>query len=197
MIKNIIFDLGNVLIDFHPIEHLKTKKLSEKQREIVYRAIFLSEEWVELDKGTMTREEALESIYLKNPDDRALLSENTDFENILIPIEVNVKIFKELKEQGYKLYYLTNYHEDLFEYTYNKFEFFKNFDGGIVSAHVKMIKPDFEIYHELLNQYNLTPSETLFIDDTEKNTIAAESLGISAIHLEERNSLRNQLKMIL
>lgn len=196
-IKNIIFDLGNVLINFHPENHLRNKGLSGRELEFIHREIFLSREWVELDRGTMTRDEALKSIYKRNPGREKQLSENTDFKKMLTPIESNTKILKGLKAKGYNLYYLTNYHDDLFEYSFKKFNFFREFSGGIVSAHVKLIKPDPRIYNTLLDKYNLLASESLFIDDTEVNTSAAEKLGIKAIHLKEEESLEKRLSMAL
>jgi len=194
MIKNIIFDLGNVLVSFQPELYLKSKGLSSDDVNLVYKEIFLSKEWVELDRGTISRDEALKAICDRNESDKKLLMENTDFEKILEPIAENVRILGELKKKGYKLYYLTNYHEDLFEYSYDKLGFFHHFDGGVVSAHVKLIKPDPPIYKKLIEKYHLQPEETLFIDDSEKNTQAATELGIQAIHLPDYNVLEELLK---
>ena len=90
----------------------------------------------------------------------------------------------------YNLFYLTNYHDELFKHSFTKYEFFQLFEGGVVSAHVKQIKPDQEIYEILINKYGLNVQETIFIDDSHKNTLAAEQLGIESIHLKEPHQLK-------
>ncbi len=193
MIKNIIFDLGNVLMTFQPVEFLKTKGLCKQDIDFVYREIFLSDEWIKLDKGIISKSDALKAIYDRNPEQKQILKENSNFKELLKPIKKNVIILEELKRKQFKIYYLTNYHEDLFDYSLEKFPFFKNFDGGIVSAHVKLIKPDPEIYKNILNKYDLDPLETLFIDDSEKNTLAAEKFNMKTIHLKDQNKLSHSL----
>jgi epoxide hydrolase-like predicted phosphatase len=190
MIKNIIFDLGNVLIDFNPKKYLMNEGLIDADLEFVYKEIFLSNEWVELDRGTMTREEALKSITFRNPDKIKLLMDFAHFEEVLIPIESNVEILLELKNRGYKTFYLTNYHIEAFDFAFSNFDFFKCFDGGVVSAKVKLIKPDPRIYRTLQENYNLIPEESLFIDDTKNNVEVAAELGFHTIHLLNQEDLK-------
>ncbi len=193
MIKNVIFDLGNVLLNFQPKELLKSKGLNKQDLDFVYKEIFLSDEWVELDRGTISRKEAFNSITARNPENVELLLQFTNFEEILTPIEDNVGIVAELKNRGYNTYYLTNYHRDAFEYAFSNFDFFNNFDGGIVSADVKLIKPDPMIYKTISEKYQLKPEESLFIDDTKKNVEAAAELGFNTIHLVEKEQLKKLL----
>ena len=76
----------------------KSKGLNKEERDFLYREIFLSNEWVELDRGTMNREEAINVICNKNPKESELIRAHCDFENILTPITHNVEILKELKD---------------------------------------------------------------------------------------------------
>lgn len=194
MINNIIFDLGNVLLDFYPKEYLQGKGLGSEDLEFIYKEIFLSDEWIELDRGTITREEALKAITARNPDQVELLLSFTDFEEILTPVIPNVAVLKELKNRGYKIYYLTNFHSENFSHVLLNFDFFKSFDGGVVSADVKLIKPDHRIYITLKDKYNLIPEESLFIDDTKENVDAAMELGFNAFHLTEQAALKDLLE---
>lgn len=194
LIRNIIFDLGNVLIRFNPREDLINRGLSDEETEFLMREIFHSAEWIELDRGTLNAEEALNKIKGRNPGKEQLIEEHSDFRDLLTPITSNASLLKGLKERGYKLYYLTNYHDDLFDYSFEAFDFFREFDGGVVSAHVKKIKPDEEIYRILLDKYELEPEETLFIDDTEKNTLAADEIGLDTIHLSQPLQLQELLE---
>jgi len=195
LIKNIIFDLGNVLIDFHPKKYLSNRGLADEELDFVYREIFLSDEWVELDRGTITRDQAFKRITARNPDKGNILIDYSDFENILVPIKSNIDIFSELSNRGYKTYYLTNYHAEAFEYAYNNFDFIKCFDGGLVSADVKLIKPDPRIYNTLQTNYKLVPEESLFIDDTLENVEAASKLGFQIVHLKNQKDLRELLNV--
>lgn len=194
MIKNIIFDLGNVLIDFKPREYLLSQGRSTDEADFLYREIFQSREWVELDRGTIKSREAIQAIVKRNPDEKELIESHSDFRPLLTPIESNTGQLEDLKDRGYRLFYLTNYHDELFDYTYEAYDFFQLFEGGVVSAHVKKIKPEREIYEILLDKYDLDPGETLFIDDSEKNTRAASELGIHTIHLPEPRMLESELE---
>ncbi|MGG7144153.1 HAD family hydrolase [Clostridium nigeriense] len=196
MYKNIIFDLGNVLLSFNPIEYLKNK-ISEEKIEDVYKAIFQSEEWVMLDRGTITEKDAINNIIRRNAtyrDDINLVFK--DWCDILKPIEETVEVLQSLKENGYNIYYLSNFHELAFREVTTKNKFFKLFDGGVVSYAEKLIKPEEDIYKLILKRYNLNPEETIFIDDTQVNVDGASKLGIKAIFLENPKELRDSLKKL-
>ena len=102
-----------------------------------------------------------------------------------------------LKKEGFKLYYLSNFPEDIFDEVEAKYDFFRIFSGGLISAKAKVSKPDERIFRKLLDTYSLLPEESLFIDDTHANAISAETLGISVIHLSEPSSLKDKLQNFL
>lgn len=194
MCKNIIFDLGNVLLSFNPKEYLKSK-ITEDKIDDVYKAIFQSEEWIMLDRGTISEKDAINNIIRRNTtyrDDINLVFK--DWYDILKPIEETVEVLQSLKENGYNIYYLSNFHELAFREVTTKNKFFKLFDGGVVSYAEKLIKPEEDIYKLILKRYNLNPEETIFIDDTQANVDGASKLGIKAIFLEKPKDLRDSLK---
>ena len=193
MYKNIIFDLGNVLLSFNPKDYLKSK-ISEDRIDNVYKAIFQSEEWVMLDRGTITEKDAINRIIERNNtyrDDINLAFK--DWYDILRPIEDAVEVLTKLKKNGYNIYYLSNFHELAFKEVTTKNNFFELFDGGVVSYAEKLIKPEEDIYKLILKRYNLNPKETIFIDDTKLNVDGASKLGIKAIFLEDPKKLRENL----
>jgi HAD superfamily hydrolase (TIGR01509 family) len=182
MIRNIIFDLGNVLISFKPEEYLKRKYPGDKAN-IILGDIFQSPEWPLLDRGTLDVNEAIKRIEKKSALTRAEIASVFNLRaEIMFPLEENTKMLYRLKKEGLRLYYLSNFHLDIFYEFKNKYPFFENFDGGVISAEVNHSKPDHEIYRILIKKYNLDPPECLFIDDTEINVKTAESLGMKGYY---------------
>ena len=185
MIKNIIFDIGNVLLEFKPLDYLKRTFNDDNIEKLLYKEIFQSEEWLHLDRGILTQEQAVKIISLRNPTYEIHIKKCMDnWIDILTPIEGTVKILNQLKEKGYKLYLLSNFHSLAFETICSKYDFFKHFDGGIISYKENLLKPEAEIYTKLLDTYNLNAEECLFIDDTLVNIEAADRLGIKTLHFE-------------
>jgi HAD superfamily hydrolase (TIGR01509 family) len=182
MIRNIIFDLGNVLISFIPSEYLKKKNYPSTIRNIIISDIFQSEEWKKLDNGEITVYEAIDSIAIRSALKREEIALVFNFRtDIMFPLDDNVRLLPELKKQGFGVYYLSNFPLDTFEDVKNDYYFFRYFDGGIISAEVKLSKPDVRIYKCFLERYSLKAEECFYIDDIEENVRAAESTGIESL----------------
>lgn len=181
--KTIIFDLGNVLLSFHPNEYL-LQYFDQQTLEDLLIMIFCSDEWLELDLGNLTVEELIEIFSKRNPHYKEEITFTlNNWYKMFKPIKENIDILKKLKELGYSLYYLSNFQKESFEKLYNKYDFFKLFDGGVVSAYEHTIKPNYKLYEILLERYCLNPKECLFIDDTLMNIRSAYELGIEGIEL--------------
>jgi epoxide hydrolase-like predicted phosphatase len=196
MIKNVIFDIGNVLLNFEPKVYVQSKIIEDKVEEI-YDSIFKSEEWPMLDRGTISEEEAKANIINRKIENEDFI--NSVFENwydILTPIEGSVEVLKKLKEKGYKVFYLSNFHLAAFEYVIKKYDFFELFDGGVVSYKENLIKPEKEIYEKVIHNYKINPSETVFIDDMQENVEVAMKQGIKGIVLENTKNLRDELEKL-
>jgi putative hydrolase of the HAD superfamily len=199
MIKNVIFDLGNVLVSFRPAEYLETQNYTEEKKKIILAEIFGSPEWLMLDNGDLTTREAISLIAGRSSLKRAEIDEIFDkrFE-ILVPINPNLKILPELKKQGLKLYYLSNFPLDLWEMVKERMEeeygFFRYFDGGIISGEARFSKPDPQIYKLLLEKYSLNADECFYIDDIEINVRAAEKTGMTGLSTDGTHDLFELLK---
>lgn len=191
MYKNIVFDLGGVVVDFNPHEFLLDRFYSETVESIVYNITFGSETWAKLDAGLVSREEG-NAIMLEHAKEQDYLFEVQsvldDWMRTLKPRRKTIEIIKRLKRMGFSIFYLSNIAQDTLDELKLQ-EFWQLFDGGVASFEVHVNKPDEGIYQTLLNQYNLAPSETIFIDDNKPNTTAAFDLGITGIHYKNTASL--------
>ena len=182
MIKNLVFDLGNVLISFRPSEYLDQKNYPENIKTKILSEIFGSKEWLMLDNGIINTKQAIDSIAahssLKKEEIAHIFNLRSE---LLFPLDENVRLLPELKKQGFRLFFLSNFPLDLFEEVKTGYYFFKYFDGGVISAEAKVSKPDSRIYDILLKKYSLTPEECLYIDDIEINVKAGEAAGMKGL----------------
>ena len=195
MYKNIIFDLGNVVLNYNPEGYL-IKKINDKNKvEIALNNIFKSNEWKMLDRGIITEEEAKRVIKNRVIDNSEII--DLAFENwydMLRPIEETIELINKLKKNGYKIYYLSNFHSKAFEEVTNKNKVFEEFYGGIVSFKEKLLKPEKEIYMKLLEEYNLNPEECIFIDDMLINIEGAKAVNIKGIQFISTKDLIYKLR---
>ena len=196
-IKNIVFDLGRVLIKFEPKEYIQ-QNVPEEKREDFYNGIFGSTEWLMLDRGPLSDEDAKKIFKERVPGADKQIDRlfDVDLFEILQPIEENVKLLPKLKEK-YNLYILSNFHQPAFEHIFKKYDFFRLFDGHTVSCYYYLLKPEKEIYDILIDKFNLIPKETVFIDDTKVNIDACEKEGIRGIHLPDYTELKQKLEEFL
>ena len=182
MIKNLVFDLGNVLISFKPSEFFDKKDYPESVKTKILSDIFGSKEWLMLDNGDINTSQAIDLIASKSTLNKEEIAHIFNLRTELIfPLDQNVRLLPGLKKQGYRLYFLSNFPMDLFEEVKTGYYFFKYFDGGLISAEAKSSKPDPGIYKILLEKYNLVPNQCLFIDDLEVNVKAAEVAGMNGL----------------
>ena len=195
IIKNIIFDLGGVLIDWNP--HYMYRKIIKDDAE---RNWFIDNictlDWNEKQDGGRTIKEAVDELISIYPEHKENIIVYYDrWEEMLNgPIEGTVEIFKRIKEKkDLKTYALTNWSAETFPRALQLFNFLHWFDGRVVSGEEKTRKPHKEIYDIILNRFNLLPAETIFIDDNLRNIKAAEEQGIKSIHFTSPESLNIEL----
>lgn len=194
MIKNIIFDIGNVLLDFNPEKYLDSLNFHKKVKEELFKCIFKSKYWGELDRGTLTDDEAIQLFCKASPKlNKEIKDIMSGWADILVPNYETVNIVKNLKEKGYKIFLLSNFHKKAFEKVTLENDFFNLFDGKVISYETNLLKPEEEIYKKLLTTYNLKPEESIFIDDIKLNIEGAKKLGINGILFESAASLEETL----
>lgn len=189
MIKNIIFDMGNVLIQWDPFYIVERLIDNKKNVEPIAKALFLNDDWNKLDADILTEEEVLENAKQRLPEEtHEDLEEVTDNWHYCMPvIAENNNLVETLKRNGYKLYLLSNAGKRFHLYKRECIPCFKYFDGCVISADEKTTKPNIEIYNKLLEKYELNAEECIFIDDLKPNCEGAEAVGIKTF-LYENNT---------
>ena len=187
MYKNIIFDLGGVMVDFDPKTYLVDRFCNAEVEEQVSQLTFESEEWKLLDAGLITRSEAnLRMLARAKEYGRAFEVQGVldDWVHILRPRRRMQELVRKLKSRGYCVYYLSNIPEDILPLLMSR-GLEGVFDGGVASCDVHINKPDPRIYKILLDQYHLKAGECIFIDDNRANVQTAFQLGMNSIQMRE------------
>ncbi|HZK60770.1 MAG TPA: HAD family phosphatase [Anaerovoracaceae bacterium] len=198
MIKNIVFDLGNVLISFRPSEFFDKKNYPENIKVKILSDIFASKEWGLLDNGEINTSEAINAIALKSSLKREEIAHVFNLRTeIMFPLDHNVRLLPELKKQGFRLYFLSNFPIDIFDEIKTGYYFFKFFDGGVISSEAKLSKPDRRIYELLCEKYSLIPRECLFIDDLEINVKSAEDSGMKGLITNGSQEISKEIEKAL
>lgn len=198
-IKNIVFDLGAVLIDFKPQVLLKKIGLSDEEVDLFNKIIFYGEEWRNYNSSINDINETILSLTKRYPeyaDKIKFIFDNFDYKYILFLMEDTSLYLKELKGRGYNIYLLSDLSADSF--IYNKsFDFFNYIDGGIYSFEIGSTKPNKKNYEELLKRYNLVAEETIFIDDNYENIKAANTFGIKAVQFTNLEEVKTIVEKFL
>lgn len=197
MIKNIVFDVGKVLVDFNWQNVFTELGFTEEKYHKVAQATVLSSLWNEFDRGAMAEEDILRGFLDNEPechDEIQRFWESTG--KTIKQYDYSRDWIKSLKEKGYQIYILSNYPERVYHLTRNELDFVDLADGGIFSYQIKHIKPEPEIYQALFEKYNLEPEECLFLDDNEKNVIAARELGMQAIQFKDKMQAEQEMKIL-
>lgn len=196
--KNIIFDVGDVLLSYRWKEMLMDYGLDENEAQKVGELIFDDDEklWTFFDLGTVSEEELIAMYAKKHPTFGEVIGwfiRHGEFMHVPRP-----KVWKrvhELKQKGYGIYILSNYSEVLFNKHTRYADFLEDADGILVSYMVNKIKPDFAIYEELLNRFSLKKEECIFFDDRKENVDAANDFGIHAVRVLSQEGLLKDLEM--
>lgn len=199
MIKNIIFDLGNVIINYNQKKIINNFTQNEEEEKYIFDEIFNAPEWALMDLGDITNNEAIEIINKRNNFKYEVLTQN--FLNEWYkqqPVNRDiVEIAKKLKNKGYNLFVLSNMANQTYEYFKND-EFFLLCTGIVISAQEHVKKPEEKIYRLLLDRYGLNADECLFIDDDDsgKNYETANRIGIKGRRIMP-NQVEDVKKLLL
>lgn len=198
MIRNVILDVGNVLVDYCWKKHLNSFGFSEEIAKRVAAATALSEDWDEYDRGVLTDDEVLNRFIENDPGVEKEI--RMYVENLSGVIEVYPyaeQWIRDLKAQGLHVYILSNFGEKCYNDCGSKMDFTGLVDGAVFSWREKVIKPDDAIYQCILRRYQLIPEECVFFDDREVNVEGAKRNGIHGIVFEDQAQANRELAALL
>jgi len=194
---NLVFDLGGVVVRWDPDAIIAGVFSDSGIRYKVKADVFSHPDWLELDRGTLGREDAI-----------ARAAQRTGvaldaMRRLVYAVPPSLTVFPKtvdllyrLKRQGYPLYCLSNMHFASIEYLEQMHDFWDVFDGRAISCRLQLCKPESAIYEHLLQTYGLAAKETLFIDDVQKNLDAAAKLGIRTLRFENAAQCEHELRAL-
>lgn len=198
MIKNIIFDVGKVLVSYEPDAYMESLGLDEETRAVINGAMFENKLWDISDQGLFSIEECLDKFIAQAPQYEAQIRQ------VHATVGKSIELYpyamewlQELKDKGYHLYILSNYSEHMMNQTREKLEFLSLVDGAVFSYECKLMKPSGKMYDFLCQKYSLNCSECVFVDDRWENVEGAQRNGIVAVHFRDYQQGRQALEEML
>ncbi|MBV7297088.1 HAD family hydrolase [Enterovibrio paralichthyis] len=196
-IKNVVFDIGNVVVRWAPMEIIRLTFGDSDDVERLAKSIFQSDTWLNLNKGLISESDAKlqfqQTLGLSELESDSLFYYVKQTQLLLYG---SVELIQRLKSAGYSVFALTDNVHEIVSHLKATYSFWPLFEGAIVSAEVGLLKPQAEIYQTLLSQFDLQASDTVFIDDMPHNVQGAESVGMAGIQFSNAAQCENALKAL-
>ena len=198
MIKTIIFDIGNVLVDYSWRSFFEKYDLDKETFRRLSEATVLNEDWNEFDRGVLKTEEVIALLQENDPGLSGLIGRVFENLNGLVTRRsYAIPWIEELKARGLTVLVLSNFSEKALQDCTDAMDFLSHVDGGILSYREKVIKPMPEIYERLIRQYDLVPEECVFLDDLQQNLDGAAAFGIHTILFQNREQAGSELEKLI
>lgn len=200
MIKNIIFDIGGVLLSYNWKYAFYEAGLDEEHADDAFNKIFGTNIWLDMDKGLYDYSATKQRLVESAPEYAKEIAYFMDHpENVSRKREKVYELVHRLKEKGYGLYILSNYNDHLLSVHSKGCSFWDDIpeENRVVSCRIKMLKPERCIYEYLLKKCSLKACECVFFDDNKPNTDAATECGIKGVHVADEEALISELEQLL
>lgn len=197
VVKNVVFDVGNVLLWWKP-QNVVAEVFPQEDANLLTLQMFKSDPWKDLNRGLLTAEDLInlyhQTLGIEKPKLEFLMER---VKESLTPIPDSLEFLKELADRRIPLYCITDNIHELMARLREKYDFWKHFQGVVVSAEVGVLKPAPEIYQHLLDTYHLKAEECLFIDDYDINIEGAKNMGMQGILFRDLESCKKQALQML
>ncbi len=196
--RNIIFDLGGVVLDWNPDLILEKFYTNVDTRVAMKVALFQHPDWLQMDRGMLTEPELFTRLERRTGRPAAELRELFDaVRNSLLPKPHTVALLERLARGRVPLYCLSNMPASTFAYLRDRHAFWPIFRGVVISGEIKMMKPEREIFEYLLDRFDLAPAETVFVDDHQPNIEAAQAIGLQTVLFRDAQQCELELQPLL
>lgn len=181
MIKNIVLDMGNVLLRYDPEVSLNKFCKDEHEKDIIRKELFGSEDWLLCDMGMFKECEKFDRVSPRVPQENLAALKNCceHWDICMKPLPGAIEFCRKAKEKGFRLFVLSNV-SDIFYELFPREMPMELFDGFVTSAELKVSKPDPRIYRHLLDEFKLNAEECIFFDDMQANVDGAAAVGMNA-----------------
>ena len=196
-LRNVVFDVGNVLVRWSPAEIIDLTFAHPSQSEVWLHNIFKNDTWQLLNLGSITEAEAqtrYQSLYGLTPSQTARLFYY--IKATQIPIYQSHELLERMAQTDLRVFGLTNNIKEIVTHLRQQYDFWQWFEAVVVSAEIGMMKPHPEIFQYILQHHRLHADETVFIDDLLPTIAAASSLGMHTIHFVDAEDTARQLQLL-
>jgi putative hydrolase of the HAD superfamily len=197
-VRNVIFDLGGVLLDWNPDKILQSFYSDPALRTLFKGELFLHPEWRAHNRGTLREAELIESVRRRTGRPAAEVSALLHaVRESLVTKPDTVALLRSLHRRGIPLYCLSDMPVSVYAHVRLRHEFWDAFSGIIISGEVKMMKPEREVFEHLLTRFKLDPRQTVFIDDLPLNIEGARAVGLHAIQFRDAAQCAQELDALM
>lgn len=196
-IKNVVFDIGNVLVKWSPLDIVKMTFGEDCNAEELVDTYIHNQVFWDLNRGRFSLQTA--KHLLVNETEHTLDEIERLFDNLflsLTPVAGGFELLQRLHKAGYRILTLTDNVHEIVAYLKETYEFWPYFDGGVVSADVDLLKPEPEIYQTLIEKCQIIPQESVFMDDMPNNVLGAKDKGLHAFQFTTAQDAEMQLKKL-
>ena len=189
-----LFDLGGVFFDWDPNHFFKDIFVKDDERKYFLNEV-CNDQWnIQQDAGRTIEEAEIELIpKFPHYENEIKMYYKNHRKMIRGTFDSSIKVLNKLKEKNYECYVLSNWSAETFVGMRDDYPFLQLFNGLLISGEDKLMKPDVAIYELALNRFNLTPQDTVFIDDKFENIEVAKNLNLKTIHLVDPNKIELEI----
>ena len=198
MARNVIFDLGGVVIEWNPERILDGYYADPALRAVMRRALFQHPDWLDLDRGTLSEVKLVARVSERTGRPFDELERLLDAVRASLHTKVDtVALLDKLFTRGVPLYCISNMSATTFEHLRARHSFWGVFRGIVISGDTQLMKPEPEIFELLLKRHELAPADTIFVDDNEPNVQAARALGMHGVWFKSAAQCEAELETLL